>query len=99
MPRKFNIGDKVVIKRIDDRTPKELLQNIRLDHPRTITATFYDEVTQHTRYYLGTNRMGRYEIQDFSFRAQSLQKWERGKVGRPRTKRRYTRHLSVSLGV
>ena len=93
MPNKFKIGDKVLIKKLDVRTPKYLLENLRLDHHRTITAIFYDEKTQHTRYYLGINKRGDVDLSTVYFRAIQLQIWRKGKIGRPRTKRRYRRHL------
>ena len=89
MPNKFAVGDKVRIKRLNDRTSKELLKSLRLDHSRTITATFYDEYTQHTRYYLGSNNRGYFELSNIHFRASQLNMWVKGKMGRPRTKRRY----------
>lgn len=94
MPSKFNIGDKVIIKRINNTKPKvskELLSKLHLRNPRTITATFYDDKTQHTRYYLGTNKMGDIDISFIHFRASQLKLWKRGKIGRPREKRRYRR--------
>lgn len=89
MPNKFKIGDKVTIKRIDDRTPKGLLANLHLRNPRTIVATFFDNKTQHTRYYLGTNKQGDIDISHIGFRACQLDHYRKGKVGKPREKRRY----------
>lgn len=99
MPNRFAIGDKVKIKRVDSRTPKELLTSLRLDHPRTIVATFYDEKTQHTRYYLGSNKHGEVDLSYIHFRASQLYLWIKGRLGRPRTKRRYRRHQNKSLGI
>lgn len=99
MPNKFAIGDKVIIKKVDARTPKLLLEQLRLDHPRTITATFYDDKTQHTRYYLGINKRGEIDLSHIYFRASQLRLWLKGKIGRPRTKRHYKRHLMTSQGV
>lgn len=90
MPNKFAIGDKVVIKRAERRTPQYLLTNLRLDHPRTIVATFYDSKTQHTRYYLGTNKRGDIDLHSTPFRAGQLKLWVKRHVGRPRLKRHYT---------
>lgn len=91
MSSKFNIGDKVVIKRRNDRISKELLDSLRLDHPRTIVAIFYDHKTQHNRYYLGTNKRGKVDLSSMPIRASSLKSWSRGTVGRPSMKRRYRR--------
>lgn len=71
MRSKFKIGDKVKIIR-NSRTPKEILDNIRLDHPRTITAIYYDNLTQHNRYYLGTNKRGILSDITLSFRSEQL---------------------------
>ena len=98
MANKFQVGDKVVIRR-NDRTSKELLSALRLDHPRTITAIFYDDKAQHTRYYLGSNRRGSMDLLNIYFRASELKLWNKGKIGRPRTKRGYTRHLVITQGV
>ena len=89
MPNKFKIGDKVTIKRISNRTPKELLAKLHLRNPRTITAIFYDTKTQHTRYYLGTNKQGDIDLSYIPFRACQLRAWRKGNIGRPREKRRY----------
>lgn len=88
MPSKFYIGDKVLIKRINPRTPKHLLKELRLDHPRTIVATFYDNKTQHTRYYLGTNRRGKTDLSFIHFRASQLELWVKKDTGRPSTRRK-----------
>lgn len=95
MPNKFNIGDKVIIKRMDRRTPAFILDTIRLDHPRTITATFYDNQTQHTRYYLGSNNRGNVDLSYIDFRAEQLKPWQRGNIGRPKKKRRYRRRANI----
>jgi hypothetical protein len=99
MPNKFKIGDKVIIKRDNGRTAKELLENLRLDHPRTITAVFYDEKTQHTRYYLGTNKRGDVDLSFLHLRSCELILWDRGRVGRPRAKRRYKKRMSNPQGI
>jgi len=99
MPSKFTIGDKVIIKGTDSRTPKYILRDIRLDHPRTIVATFYDTNTQHIRYYLGNNKRGDIDISNVYFRASQLRLWLKGKIGRPRTKRRYKRHTQINKGL
>lgn len=92
MPNKFSIGDKVIIKRHNRRTPKYLTIGLRLDHPRTITGIFYDTQSQHTRYYLGTNKRGDTDLSDTQFRAEELRLWDKGTVGRPKIKRKYTHH-------
>jgi len=99
MANKYKIGDKVTIRRHNDRTSRELLDAIRLDHPRTITAIYYDENTQHTRYYLGTNKRGNTELQNHPLRASELILWSKGKIGRPKVKRGYSRQLVKPQGV
>jgi hypothetical protein len=102
MPNKFSIGvNKVVIKppKENRRTPKYILYNVRLYRPRTIVATFYDDKTEHTRYYLGTNNRGKIDLSFIAFRATELKSYEKGKIGRPRTKRRYRRKLREPQGV
>ena len=99
MANKFVIGDKVLIKKMNERTPKYILEELRLDHPRTIIAIFYDDKAQHTRYYLGTNKRGEVDLESMHFRATQLKSWFKGKRGRPKTKRAYTRHLSHSQGI
>jgi len=99
MSNKFNIGDKVLIRRDNTRTPKELSEGIRLDHPRTITRLRYDYKAQHTLYFLGTNRRGEVDASDFYFRASQLKLWDKGKVGHPRVKRRYRRRLVKPQGI
>jgi len=89
MPSKFKIGDRVVIRRINERTPKEMLDAMRLDNPRTVTSIFYDDKTQHNRYYLGSNNRQDIDLWNIPFRASELKKWRRGKIGHPRVKRRY----------
>lgn len=89
MANKYKVGDKVVIKRVAPRTPKDLLKELRLDHQRTIVGTFYDKTTQHTRYYLGSNRMGLVDLSNVPLRASQLKFWIRGNNGRPKTKRAY----------
>lgn len=96
MPNKFSIGDKVKFRQSNHRTSRYLLESLRLDHPRTIVATFYDSKTQHTRYYLGINKRGNVDFSSIYFRANQLNLWIKGKIGRPRIKRKYTRHLSKS---
>lgn len=97
MASKFKIGDKVTIRRVDSM-PQYILDNMRLDHPRTITAIYYDKTAQHNRYYLGSNKRG-YDISHIPLRASVLNLWIKGKIGRPKTKRTYIRRHSVSSGV
>lgn len=89
MPNKFSIGDKVIIKRRNRRTPKYLTESLRLDHPRTIVATYYDPKAQHLRYYLGTNKRGKADLSSTHFRAEELKLWIKSTPGRPKTKRKY----------
>lgn len=98
MVRAFSIGDKVRVKKANNRTSKVLLGGLRLDHPRTITATYYDPQTQHTRYYLGSNKRG-VDLSYVYFRASELCLWRKGRIGRPRVKRHYKKHLVKPQGV
>ena len=82
MPNKFSIGDKVKFNLANQRTSKELLKSLRLDHPRTIVAIFYDNKTQHTRYYLGSNRRGNVDMSVVAYRASQLMSYAKGKLGR-----------------
>lgn len=99
MPNKFSIGDKVKIKRDNHRTPQLLLDSLRLDHPRTIIAIFYDSKTQHTRYYLGSNKRGNVDMSLCPLRASQIGSWSKGKLGRPKTKRHYNSPYSNPQGV
>lgn len=100
MPNKFSIGDKVLLKRVDKRTPKHLLKYLRLDHPRTVIATFYDKGTQHTRYYLGTNNKGNIDLRQIGVRASQVAFWDNRHIsGRPKQKRAYKRHSSNRQGI
>lgn len=98
MGSKFKLKDKVVIKRRNDRTSKEILDGLRLDHPRTIISIYYDPETQHNRYYLGTNKRGKIDLTIPHFRSSELILWNRGMVGRPKTKRRYTKNSGFDKG-
>lgn len=99
MSNKFKIGDKVTIKRVDPRTPLELIDGLRLDHPRAITYIYYDPGTQHNRYYLGSNQRGTLDLTAVHFRASQLKLWVKGRIGRPRAKRRYRVRLVNQQGV
>lgn len=92
MAAKYKVGDKVLIKRDSPRIPLEIVEGLRLDHPRTIVSVFYDKGTQHTRYYLGVNKRGAVDLSARDFRASDLKLWEKGSVGRPKVKRGYKRH-------
>ncbi len=99
MPNNFSIGDKVIIKRRNKRTPSYLLTSLRLDHHRTIVAIFYDDKAQHTRYYLGTNNRGDIDLSSVHFRSIQLSLWSKRRIGRPKTKRRYNSPYSKPQGV
>ena len=95
MSNKFSIGDKVKIRRRYSHTPKYLLEGLRLDHPRTIVATYYDDKAQHTRYYLGINKRGDIDLSATHFRSTQLFLWTKGKRGHPKIKRKYTRRIPL----
>ncbi len=72
MSNKFKIGDKVIINRKCMRLPLWIRVEIKRFYTiRTIGAIFYDNKTQHTRYYLGTNKRG-LDISYYPFRAEML---------------------------
>jgi len=92
MKAKFKVGDRVVVKRLNSRTPKHIRDTIRIDRARTITSVYYDGTTQHTHYYLG-NKPGCMDISMYPFRASELRLATR-KVGKPRReKRKYRRKV------
>lgn len=74
MSNKFQIGDKVVINRKCQRLPTWIRTKLRLHRIRTIGSIFYDRRTQHTRYYLGTNKRSESgeDIYSYTFRAEML---------------------------
>ncbi len=72
MANKFSIGDKVIIKANSKRLPNWIKAEIkRFYRIRRIGSIFYDNKTQHTRYYLGTNSRGA-DISRYPFRAEML---------------------------
>jgi len=90
-PPKFAVGDKVRLNKV--RVPI-WLRSLRLDTPRTIVflyRTGKGGAGKHVRYYLGSNGMGSEELATYSFRSSDLILYVKGAIGRPRTKRRYTK--------
>lgn len=85
-PRKFKLGDKVVISK---RCPKDVLVGIRRNRVRTVVSVHYDPIQQHIRYYLGTNFLGESRVTDYPFRAEYLERVKKRRVGRPKEKRKY----------
>ena len=97
MKPKFDIGDVVVINpNTKRRIPKYILDIIRHNRKRTITAMFYDKRTEHIRYYVGSNKMGE-DISFHAFRSDELKLAIRRKVGRPRIRRKYRHRHSKAL--
>lgn len=91
MRGKFKKGDKVIVWRLNKRTPKYIRDEIRLDRARTIVHIFYDRELQHNNYYLGSNKSGA-DITAHPFRAEELRL--AGKIrGRPHEKRIYKRRV------
>lgn len=87
---KFNEGDSVVLGR---RTPKELLAQVRVNRKRTIGHIYYDPERQCRYFYLGINNRGASAaIECYPFRSYMLDTVIARGPGRPRTKRKYTRH-------
>lgn len=90
---KFKKGDLVQFTKL---VPKYLVENnVRLNRPRTIKEVEYNERLQANVYYLGSNKMGESDfISGYPFRSYQLKKFKAGgKVGRPKTKRKYRRKL------
>ena len=90
---KFNKGDSVVLGR---RTPKELLAQVRMNRKRTITHIYYNPTKQCRYFYLGVNNRGAAAtIECYPFRSYMLDKPIPRGPGRPRQKRKYTRHAPL----
>ena len=96
---KFAVGDKVRIIRRNGRTPEWLREELRLDTPRTVITVFnvprktgQVPKTRHTVYTLGTNKMGNKNLEAHGFRAGELVSFDKGNLGRPRSKRAYNRN-------
>ena len=86
--RKFAVGDKVVI---NGRCPKWLVDQIRHNRLRTITAVVYDGQKACCYYSLGCNKLNdaSWDIEAYSFRSYMLIHPVKRSAGRPRTKRHY----------
>ncbi len=98
-PTKFSLGDKVRIDRHNERTPKWLRRELRLNTERTIVAAVQarGQSLRSTRYYyLGSNRLGNGNLECHAFRAMELMRYIKGNVGRPRSKRRYLKRNGAS---
>lgn len=87
---KFKIGDKVRIKRFNNRTPQYLIDRIRLDTPRTIVSIF--KVRRVNHYHLGTNGLEQSALRNYAFRPDELIPFQKGNRGRPRAHRLYKYH-------
>lgn len=89
---KFSIGDKVAL---NSRTPSHI--ELTRGRPRTIVAMEYDYIGKRYFYQLGSNGRGASAdgcptdgYSAYWFRSYMLDRWNvTGKIGRPRTKRRY----------
>lgn len=68
---KFKVGDTVKVNTVSDRLPKWIVKRVAVSNKRTITGTFYDNKSQHTRYYLGSNGRGA-DLGRYPFRAEEL---------------------------
>ena len=88
MTAKFQVGDKV---RLNGRTPHWLSRRNYRRRARTIVKVVYHSELQANLYYLGDNNRAICTPAHLGFRSYQL-KIASGKVGRPREKRRYTRH-------
>ena len=90
MRAKFDIGNKIIINPATRRIPKYILDAIRHNRRRTITARFYDPKSEHMRYYVGNNKIGE-DISSHAFRSDELTLAIKRKRGRPKMKRKYRR--------
>lgn len=87
--QKFKEKDLVIIRRDNCKTPKWILDNIRITNPRRIALCSYSPTRQHTLYTLGHNGRGK-DLSVYDFVSSQLMLWEnRGSLGRPREKRKY----------
>ena len=93
MASKFNIGDEVVIVRLNKRTPKYIRDAVRIGRARTVVAVSYDKTEQHNHYFLGDNRLSE-SISGYPFRAEEL-RFKGNKAGRPSKIRRAYRQGMV----
>lgn len=98
MKPKFKVGDGV---RFNNRTPELLFTLGIADRKRTrkVTKVIYEKQAQCNFYYLGTNNKGNVgKLSTIGFRSFQLslaKKRQTGTKGRPKTKRKYNRKVSV----
>ena len=98
---KFKVDDKVRIIRLNKRTPRSLMKELRLNKCRTIIAAIPSKQKDgHTLYYLGTNNLGDSYLDLHAFRSSELEFFtKKTTAGRPRTKRKYTPHCNDTSSV
>lgn len=97
MTGKFNIGDTVLIKRDNKRTPLWVRQNVKLSKPRTIVGTYYDKKQKHTLYYLGSKIGSKIDLSFTTFRASQLKSCNRQVLDIIRRHKRRNVHSMRSL--
>jgi hypothetical protein len=97
--KKFHLGDKVRI--VNNQTPKWLRREIRIDNCRTIVKVLKTTgLPQYPLYFLGSNGVGNGSLEIYGFRSGELEPYtKKTTAGRPRTKRKYTRHVSIASPV
>ena len=71
MTTKFEVKDQVIVNCYSKRLPRYIKDEIRHNRKRTIVDMYYNYSTQHTAYYLGSNKMGA-DITAYPFRAEEL---------------------------
>lgn len=91
MAVKFQIGDRVVLNK-----RKPIFVEETNNKPRTVVACRYDSERQCCFYKLGDNYHGDKLVRWFRSYMLKLYRPRYGIVGRPRQKRKYNRHNSIS---
>ena len=97
MKGKFKVGDKVIVWRLNKRTPKYIRDAIRMNRARTIVHIYYDKEKEHNNYHLGSNKSG-VDITVYPFRAEELRLagTQGSQAGRRREKRIYRKHVDYT---
>ena len=88
---KFEKGDKVVLTK---KAPKYIREALQPGRNRTITKSYYDKEGKLVGYRVGTNKIGKAKdiVESYHFRSYQLKLAPNiGKVGRPKTTRKYRR--------
>jgi hypothetical protein len=99
--RKFAVGDRVRIIRQNRQTPLWLRKELRIDNVRTIIAAIPSKAPNgHVSYYLGNNGIGKNYLGFYAFQSYELEYYRKKTiVGRPSSKRKYTKHCRDTSAV